>query len=284
MILYRRISTIIIILIGFSAYAQVFAPFAFWGQKTAWRPTDLGVDLQAWYDANDSTTIRSGVAGISQANDGDLVTQWSDKSGNNFHATQSVGGREPTYNATGWSGGLPTVTWNASNAGLVATGMTWQTYTIALVIRHTDTTSVRALMTKRSAVSANFFWFTFTGNRYFWDQNGNRLDTTYTPNTVSHSIYLLHRPLTGTNRVFYVDGTQVGFSATNTNDNNTNSLIIGNDYSAANRAVSANISEIVISNADLSLSNRQKIEGYLAWKWGLVGSLPALHPYKIIAP
>jgi hypothetical protein len=27
-----------------------------------------------------------------------------------------------------------------------------------------------------------------------------------------------------------------------------------------------------------------KAEGYLAWKWGLEGNLPVLHPYKNSAP
>jgi hypothetical protein len=37
--------------------------------------------------------------------------------------------------------------------------------------------------------------------------------------------------------------------------------------------------EIVYADAD-----RQRIEGYLAHKWGLVGSLPSGHPYKTAAP
>lgn len=39
---------------------------------------------------------------------------------------------------------------------------------------------------------------------------------------------------------------------------------------------------IMIHNRDTAV--RQKIEGYLAHKWGLEGSLPADHPYKAAAP
>jgi hypothetical protein len=35
---------------------------------------------------------------------------------------------------------------------------------------------------------------------------------------------------------------------------------------------------------DVTEATRQKIEGYLAWKWGLVGNLPIGHPYKNSAP
>ena len=34
----------------------------------------------------------------------------------------------------------------------------------------------------------------------------------------------------------------------------------------------------------MSIEDRQKLEGYLAWKWGLQASLPSDHPYKSAAP
>lgn len=43
------------------------------------------------------------------------------------------------------------------------------------------------------------------------------------------------------------------------------------------------IAETVILS-DVTLATRQKIEGYLAWKWGLEADLPADHPYKNLAP
>ena len=49
------------------------------------------------------------------------------------------------------------------------------------------------------------------------------------------------------------------------------------------------ISEIVNFNTALSVLNYQKVEGYLAWKWGLQSStiktgLPSGHPYYNAAP
>ena len=37
-------------------------------------------------------------------------------------------------------------------------------------------------------------------------------------------------------------------------------------------------------NGTVDLTERQKIEGYLAHKWGLAANLPADHPYKTEAP
>jgi len=41
--------------------------------------------------------------------------------------------------------------------------------------------------------------------------------------------------------------------------------------------------EVVITE-DVTENTRQKIEGYLAWKWNTVSLLPSAHPYKNIAP
>jgi hypothetical protein len=45
-----------------------------------------------------------------------------------------------------------------------------------------------------------------------------------------------------------------------------------------------NIYDVIMYNTALSTLQRQQIEGYLAWKWGLQANLPADHPYKSAAP
>jgi len=37
-------------------------------------------------------------------------------------------------------------------------------------------------------------------------------------------------------------------------------------------------------NKSLTTTERQQVEGYLAWKWGLNGNLPSTHPYSKFAP
>jgi hypothetical protein len=44
------------------------------------------------------------------------------------------------------------------------------------------------------------------------------------------------------------------------------------------------LSEFVVSTNVITTTDRQKLEGYLAHKWGLEGNLPADHPYKSAAP
>lgn len=44
------------------------------------------------------------------------------------------------------------------------------------------------------------------------------------------------------------------------------------------------IGEVITYPSVLVLASRQKVEGYLAWKWGIQGSLPVGHPYKNAPP
>lgn len=62
---------------------------------------------------------------------------------------------------------------------------------------------------------------------------------------------------------------------------------LGVDLSAAgvgSTAWTGKIYELIIMSAAASTVDRQNIEGYLAWKWGLTSSLPTDHPYKSAAP
>jgi hypothetical protein len=45
-----------------------------------------------------------------------------------------------------------------------------------------------------------------------------------------------------------------------------------------------NIQEVIVINPGMADSDRQKVEGYLAWKWGLQTKLPRSHPYASQAP
>jgi hypothetical protein len=44
------------------------------------------------------------------------------------------------------------------------------------------------------------------------------------------------------------------------------------------------IAETLVYNRALSTDDRQTVEGYLAWKWGLQTTLPSTHPYRLSNP
>jgi hypothetical protein len=48
--------------------------------------------------------------------------------------------------------------------------------------------------------------------------------------------------------------------------------------------LAGSLAEFVIVSGVVSPTTRQRIEGYLAHKWGLTANLPADHPYKTVGP
>ena len=60
-------------------------------------------------------------------------------------------------------------------------------------------------------------------------------------------------------------------------------VLLNGNTTAANSGISA-FAEFLHYNISLSPEQRQKIEGYLAWKWGLQKILPTYHPYYKFSP
>jgi hypothetical protein len=65
-------------------------------------------------------------------------------------------------------------------------------------------------------------------------------------------------------------------------DNGT-SIYIGTRADSVT-TLTASVAEVIVYSTTPTATQRQQIEGYLAWKWGLVASLPASHPYKNYPP
>jgi len=60
-------------------------------------------------------------------------------------------------------------------------------------------------------------------------------------------------------------------------------VLLNGSTGGANSGISA-FAEFLHYNISLSPEQRQKIEGYLSWKWGLQNNLPTYHPYYKFAP
>ncbi len=85
--------------------------------------------------------------------------------------------------------------------------------------------------------------------------------------------------------VIYVNGSVLSTQTLSYTPGNATGFLIGRRTAGGQEFLSGNICEIIaISNNTLGTSDRQKIEGYLAWKWGLQGTLPADHPFKTAKP
>ena len=65
---------------------------------------------------------------------------------------------------------------------------------------------------------------------------------------------------------------------------NEASIKIGVNGFASGGYLNGTISEVLIYNSVLSNADRQKVEGYLAWKWSIQSSLLVNHPYYNASP
>jgi hypothetical protein len=91
---------------------------------------------------------------------------------------------------------------------------------------------------------------------------------------------------TGTSRFFsrFGGGTTTTATGTNSSTITTGLQTIRIGRSDVGENCNSFIGEIVYYNRVLTTLERQELEGYLAWKWGLQASLPSTHPFAKVRP
>jgi hypothetical protein len=114
------------------------------------------------------------------------------------------------------------------------------------------------------------------GTTYLQTTAGWATQTATITKTTSNLVSLQYSSASNTNNILvYFNGT-LNFTASSSSFTRT-SFTLGRR--AANY-LTGNYYEVISYNTFLNTTDRQTVEGYLAWKWGLVSSLPATHPYK----
>jgi hypothetical protein len=249
-----------------------------------WTPAKIATAV--WLDANDSATITL---------NGSVVSQWNDKSGNGNNAAQSDNAKRPTYNATllNSQGGL---VYDGSNDCLQIPNLTLSTFvSVFAVVKQLNTG--KAFWFEHSAQADTQEGFYFSGYDFYTTYLRRSGVNTFAsaasawPGTADEVFSLVFRsspPSAGQSPIVFKSGTAVSLSygtiTTPANTNVTATLNIGARNNGAVVPMNANLHEFIICNTDLDTDTRQKMEGYLAWKWGLQGNLPAGHPYKNARP
>lgn len=80
--------------------------------------------------------------------------------------------------------------------------------------------------------------------------------------------------------LLYQDGTAVGTPQTTLSGQGSITYL----GRRASNYHNGKIGELVVVASDISTAEREKLEGYLAHKWGMAGALPSGHPYKSAPP
>lgn len=258
----------------------MFTPFAFVKSAAAaggpilWTPAQIST--LAWYDASNESSVTLNGTDVSQIND---------LSGNGYNATQSTPSLQPAYTNT--LNSLKIMTFDGTNKLDVPsvnfnTDKSVSLYAVSRKRSTSGTYQVIAAFWKSSTNTAAMlaqmadgpnFWGSYTGNQ---DPADSALNTT--------DSYVLSLVASTTDGVmsFWKDGNADGTDGDWSTTTVFSSGGLGNDQYGS--ALNGDIAEIVFINQKDTTTERQKMEGYLAWKWGLEAGLPNDHPYKDAPP
>jgi len=240
----RRLSLMTLLISATGAHAAV------------WTPADITTAL--WFDASDTNTVTPSTGGD--------VTLWRDKSGHNRDATALTG------NVAYTSGRY--MYFNKVNMA-VANPFTPSNPQVFAVMQNAGANKINYFLGSEDAgfYSGGFFKG-FAGFGLYDGTAQSGSTNAYDPNLNLLSI--------DKNSV-YRNGTTLTMGHTSAGTVLISRLggrtSVNTDVRFAGR-----IHEIIVVDGELSLENRQKMEGYLAHKWALADNLPAEHPYKYQPP
>ena len=231
-----------------------------------WTPDLLSTPMSSWLKA-DSLTL----------NDLDSVATWTDASGHGASPAQASPTNQPKYR-TGIQNGLPVVRFDGVNDSLACT--------FAATLNQPNTVFVvakggRDQIVLDGVVSPTFLrhqcYITTSGNPRFYAGSPVAIGTVDITNLWS----LWSAVFNGASSIGLINGgSQV---SANFGTQGLGGLTLGMNGSTGNY-LNGDIGEVLVFNAVLSTADRQQVEGYLAWKWGIQASLPGNHPYSAGAP
>jgi len=257
------------------------------GQKVNWDPSMITTAL--WLDAADASTVTT-VSGY--------VSQWNDKSGNARHASQATAAARPSY-TTARLNGLNIVTFDGNSDTLSFADLTLGANASALCyffVMSSDNVSTTSYLpvfdlntntgTDRAAIYVRSSTLEAGGRRldsdsYQFHTGGSPSNSTAFLASVlfDYSVAALSIGFNGGSLTSRAGGFQTAGNSSNTSSQSIN---IGSANGTS--FFSGRVAEVVVTRAVPSTANRERIEGYLAHKWGLTANLPAGHPYKTQPP
>jgi hypothetical protein len=222
----------------------------------------MSVGLQVWLDMADSSKMtKSGstITAIQDKSDNALTVSvvGAPTVGTGLNSKQTV-----AVNNTGFTVSLP------ANLGTTAftSFFVWKANT------HSTSQNPTKIMTFGSGFHA--YHPGLSGGGYQFNLNGG--DPKANIDTTLAGTYRL----TGARRI----SGAIYVSVNGNESGNSGSLSIATNQLSFAPAYASDIAELLFFTGVMTLAARQQIEGYLAHKWGLQGSLPGGHPFKASAP
>jgi hypothetical protein len=245
-------------------------PYRFGGSGIL--PTDIS-GCSLWLDGADSTTMFQDTAGTSLVtSNGQTVRRWNDKSGRGCNATQA--GNAPVWNSAGYATFAHTSAQNLRLPdGTLPTSAGTNAYSIFAVARPTVASRNLTIISSGSAGTGQFNALQIAGDgriMNLWfnsDVGGGSVPL----NTFS----IMNANYTGAVRSVFLTGSNVNTTNSTGWGGTISNNVIGMESATNNWAFTGDIAELIVYPTALSTIQRQQVEGYLAWKWGINARLSA---------
>jgi len=238
------------------------------------------IGLQVWVDGSDPLAT-----GTTPAN-GTAVTTWSDKSGRSNNMIASNNG---TYSANSQNG-LGTITFSNSMYRSAITNISYYPADVYLVVRVNSVTAHNDIcgISQVGADSFNSLTFSeYTQSRWHNGSSGfsRTPNAVSTSNETSTNFLLMSWSIANNNFYIYRNGVRIVLATTYTWTPPASVVfLLGKRIDSTPGQNAGRIAEVLVYTSQLNTTNRQEVEGYLAWKWGLQRDLPTNHPYYINGP
>ena len=236
-------------------------------------PYSILPGLQLWLDAS-TLNIANGA----------VVTSWRTSGGTPYTFTSS----NATYR-TNTQNGLGVVSFAAGQSGTVANFVLAQTQTIFMVTYAVDQGTSSLFLEQGPNENSNpgFYLWSGGGQNYALNTGTGQIAVN-TGNVTTQNVWQIiggmnPDPANSNQMAFYVNGALSATGATQSgNTTITNTL----NFNPQGRGVNntSYLAEVLIYNVALTAVQRQQVEGYLAWKWGIQSVLAGGNISKGVNP
>lgn len=263
---------------------------------TQWDPSLITTAL--WLDGADAGTLYDADTGGSLVANNGTVGRWEDKSGNTRNALQTTAGSRPTYIATGLNS-KGVLSFDGDDDFMNVTTSIFQSIGAFQLFWIFSREGAGAGDNYKPSISSISNTNTDRG-AFHYIKNDNDYGASYPffQSSPSWGNYDLSSGTTYVNSVYNImcfnntssqwqvfrDGTQEGTTGTTGGAPaaDVDGIMLAKQV-ANNRRSQIRMGEVICVLSS-SVDQREKIEGYLAHKWGLTANLPSDHPFKINPP
>lgn len=231
-----------------------------------WTPANLN-NLEKWFDASDASTITITGSGVSV---------WTDKSGSGVDAFQTEGIYRPAV-ISGAKNGLDVLNFNGSKVLQFAQDLNQMGRSVIMLFEHQAGGVILGKTATRSYTTTNGGLGSFNLTSSYTSSNpASSRGVGVGEYGIAH--YGLHETA-----FFYINGIRDANEYARLNTTPWLYDKIG-AYNGPLGFINAKIAEIIVLDSEPTDDDRQKLEGYLAHKWGIVSKLLPTHPYYSAAP